>query len=239
MAEADDGFLSRWSRRKVAVARGAGVADLPLAPVAAPATAVSAVATAEPARAQSLPGEAGAAARAAQASSPPLPATTPNADAVAPTPTLADAQALTPQSDFSAFVGRAVAPEVRNAAMKKLFADPHFNVMDRLDIYIDDYSQPDPLSPQTLRQMVSAKFLNLVEDEPAEAPGQGRAGSGAPQANAVPDIAPSTSAPAVTPVTMPTESPGAVIPAASATHVAAAYAAPSIESEPPTPPCPR
>ena len=29
--------------------------------------------------------------------------------------------------------------------MKKLFSDPHFNVMDGLDTYIDDYGKPDPL----------------------------------------------------------------------------------------------
>lgn len=60
-----------------------------------------------------------------------------------------------------------VSPEVRNAAMKKLFADPHYNVMDGLDTYIDDYSNPDPISESMLRQMVSAKFLNLFPDEPA------------------------------------------------------------------------
>jgi hypothetical protein len=37
---------------------------------------------------------------------------------------------------------------VKNAAMKKLFADPHFNVMDRLDIYIDDYSSPTRCRPR-------------------------------------------------------------------------------------------
>ena len=34
---------------------------------------------------------------------------------------------------------------VKNAALKKLFADPHFNVMDGLDTYIDDYGKPDPI----------------------------------------------------------------------------------------------
>ena len=62
-------------------------------------------------------------------------------------------------------MGQGVAPEVKNAAMKKLFADPHFNVMDRMDIYIDDYSQPDPLPLAMLRQMNGAKFLNLFEEE--------------------------------------------------------------------------
>ena len=59
-------------------------------------------------------------------------------------------------------------PEImlfKNAAMKKLFADPHFNVMDRMDIYIDDYGQSDPIPEAMLRQMVGAKFLNLFEDE--------------------------------------------------------------------------
>ena len=76
-----------------------------------------------------------------------------------------DVKALTQESDYAPFVSRAVSPEVRNAAMKKLFTDPHYNVMDRLDIYIDDYSLPDPLPASMLRQMASAKFLKLFEEE--------------------------------------------------------------------------
>ena len=69
-------------------------------------------------------------------------------------------------SDFKPFIARGVDPAVRNAAMKKLFTDPHYNVMDRLDIYIDDYSQADPLPLSMLRKMASAQFLNLVDEEP-------------------------------------------------------------------------
>ena len=76
-----------------------------------------------------------------------------------------DVQQLTPESDYANFMARDVAPDVKNAAMKKLFSDPHFNVMDRMDVYIDDYSQPDPLPAAMLRQMASAKFLNLFEEE--------------------------------------------------------------------------
>lgn len=83
-------------------------------------------------------------------------------------PTLQDAQALTPESDFKPYMARGLAPEVKNAAMKKLFTDPHYNVMDRLDIYIDDYSKSDPIPESMLRQMVSAKFLKLFEDEDEE-----------------------------------------------------------------------
>ena len=82
-----------------------------------------------------------------------------------PLPTLEDVKNLTPQSDYAPFVARSVSPEVRNTAMKKLFTDPHYNVMDRLDIYIDDYTQPDPIPESMLRQMASAKFLNLFKDE--------------------------------------------------------------------------
>jgi hypothetical protein len=87
-----------------------------------------------------------------------------------PIPTMEDVHKLTAESDFAPFVARNVSPEVRNTAMKKLFTDPHYNVMDRLDIYIDDYSKPDPIPESMLRQMVSAKFLNLFkEEEDAEA----------------------------------------------------------------------
>lgn len=80
-------------------------------------------------------------------------------------PTLADTVQLTPDSDFQPFMAKDVASEVRNAAMKKLFTDPHFNVMDGLDIYIGDYNTPDPLPPEMLRQMVGAQFLGLWDDE--------------------------------------------------------------------------
>ena len=87
------------------------------------------------------------------------------AEPTLPLPTLQDVADLTADSDYSAFVARAVAPQVRNAAMKKLFADPHFNVMDGLDTYIDDYSLPDPLPQAMLRKMASAKFMQLFDDK--------------------------------------------------------------------------
>lgn len=82
-----------------------------------------------------------------------------------PPPTLAEAEALTPQSDFARFVKSDVDPQVKNLAMKKLFADPHFNIMDGLDTYIDDYNTPDPLPRSILRQLVQARTLGLLDDE--------------------------------------------------------------------------
>ena len=46
---------------------------------------------------------------------------------------------------------------VKRAALKKLFSDPRFNVMDGLDVYIDDYSIEDPIPPGMLAQLQHAQ----------------------------------------------------------------------------------
>jgi hypothetical protein len=49
--------------------------------------------------------------------------------------------------------------------MKKMFSDPHFNVMDGLDIYIDDYSKPDPIPLEMLKRMVQSDMLNIFRKD--------------------------------------------------------------------------
>jgi hypothetical protein len=131
-----DGFLGRWSLRKQAQRAGKPLVEPVTERVEPQAICPLPEAAAEP----GLP---------SREHAPPL--------------TLDDVQGLTAQSDFTPFVARGVAPEVRNAAMKKLFADPHYNVMDGMDTYIDDYSLADPLPEAMLRQMASASFLKLFE----------------------------------------------------------------------------
>lgn len=97
----------------------------------------------------------------------------------APLPTLEDVQRLTPDADFQPFVSHQVAPEVRNAAMRKLFSDPHFNVMDRMDIYIDDYGQSDPLPLGMLQKMSSAQFMEWLPPEEAVRPALSQTGEDA------------------------------------------------------------
>jgi hypothetical protein len=80
-----------------------------------------------------------------------------------------DVARLTRSSDFSRFVGTGVDRGVSNAAMKKLFSDPHFNVMDGLDTYIDDYGKPDPIPPAMLRKMTQSALLGLFDDDAAQA----------------------------------------------------------------------
>jgi hypothetical protein len=73
---------------------------------------------------------------------------------------------LDASSDYRAFVARDVDPQVRNAAFKKMFhSDPHFNVMDGLDVYIDDYNTPNPLPVAVMKTLVQARALGLIDDE--------------------------------------------------------------------------
>ncbi|MDQ9169682.1 DUF3306 domain-containing protein [Oxalobacteraceae bacterium R-40] len=85
----------------------------------------------------------------AQASVPRSAESTP-ASAAEPLPTLDDVARLTQESDYSPFVSKGIDQTIRRAALKKLFSDPHFNVMDGLDIYIDDYNKFQPLTPAML-----------------------------------------------------------------------------------------
>lgn len=60
-------------------------------------------------------------------------------------PTMGDVAGLGMDSDYSAFVARGVDKSVQRSALKKLFADPHFNIGDGLDLYMGDYNKPDPI----------------------------------------------------------------------------------------------
>ena len=143
MTENSGGFFSRWSQRKQAVKLG--LAEEDISPNKAQDKAQPSVQNSEVSVANVKPESADPAAE------PPK------------LPTLSDVEQLTPDSDFSTFMTQGVSPEVRNAAMKKLFTDPHYNVMDGLDIYIGDYNTPDPLPAGMLAKMVGAQFLGLVK----------------------------------------------------------------------------
>ena len=159
-------FFSRWSQRKQAVKQGVPLADaLP--------TAIT--------QSQTNPLQASShnAALAAQAGAPQTKTAAPSQSETTQEPakllTLEDVSKLTPESDFTSYMTQGVSPEVRNAAMKKLLADPHYNIMDGLDIYIGDYNTPDPLPEGMLAKMVGAQFLGLVkapEDVAQSAPSE-------------------------------------------------------------------
>jgi hypothetical protein len=136
MNQAPGGFLSRWARRKQEARAGVELApEPPAVPVDVVPAPAEAVAAVDPAPA----GE--------------------------PLPTLADVAQLTRESDYSRFVASGVDEGVKRAAMKKLFSDPHFNVMDGLDTYIDDYGKPDPIPLAMLRQLNQSRILRLFDDD--------------------------------------------------------------------------
>jgi hypothetical protein len=74
-------------------------------------------------------------------------------------PTLQDVEKLTYSDDLSPFFAQQVDELIRRAAMKKLFADPHFNIMDGLDVYIEDYNKFEPLTPETVAELNHAQAL--------------------------------------------------------------------------------
>jgi hypothetical protein len=93
---------------------------------------------------------------------PPLEKVSESNEPALPVATLEDVEKIDPLApDFSAFMKSDVDPAVQQAAMKKMFSDPHFNIMDGLDIYIDDYSKPDPLPAGMLERMAQSEMLKL------------------------------------------------------------------------------
>jgi len=90
-------------------------------------------------------------------------------DPKAPPPELPPADKLTFDSDYRAFFHPKVDEDVRRAALKKLFSDPRFNVMDGLDVYIDDYSKTEPIPPAMLAGLRQAqKILEWAKGEDQE-----------------------------------------------------------------------
>ena len=79
------------------------------------------------------------------------------AEPATPAPALPPIDSLTFESDFKEFMHSKVEQSVKRAALKKLFADPRFNVMDGLDTYIDDYTKADPIPDEMLARLDHAR----------------------------------------------------------------------------------
>ena len=150
-------FLSRWSKQKIAASEATN--KLPNAPEGSSETnEKTSIGVPFGAKSTENPH--------------PEPLSTIHEGDEAPAPTeLPPIDSLTHESDFTGFMGKDVEPGLRNQAMKKLFTDPHyqFEQMDKLDIYLDDYSKPDPIPPDMLRRMYQSKSLFLFDDEEKEA----------------------------------------------------------------------
>ena len=136
----DENFVSRWSKKKIEARRQASGDRL--GEDRQPAAGERQQATGERQEAK---------------------ATLPLAAEPAPLPAV---DSLTPESDFSPFMRDGVDPGTRRLAVKKLFEDPRYNVMDGLDVYIDDYSKPDPLPEGWLEKMTQVARLGIFQPAP-------------------------------------------------------------------------
>jgi hypothetical protein len=107
-----------------------------------------------------------------------------------PAPALPPVQDLTPASDFAPFMQPKVADALRRIALKKLFADPHFNVPDLNEAYSGDWTGGEPIGEAMLKSLNQARTVlfreeeeqkkkdaeakALAEEKPKEADGTGR-----------------------------------------------------------------
>lgn len=168
MSSEPESFLARWSRRKRAAERDVGRPEQRVAPEA-PATPPAAID--------------GAPVAGTEPASQPSRQAGPAATTEEPLPSIESLDGL--RSDYEAFFKQPVDENLRRAALKKLFADPHFNQMDMLDVYVDDYTQFEPL-PAALRMRLPSARAFLLDSERAEleaAEAQAGAAGDAPEAS--------------------------------------------------------
>ena len=106
-------------------------------------------------------------------------------------PTLDDVATLSFESDYSGFVAQGVDKAVRRLALKKLFSDPHFKVMDGLDIYIDDYNIASPVAADMLAELrhADSALARVLEDDEQVEKASGEGGEAPPQPELEPEPA--------------------------------------------------
>jgi hypothetical protein len=161
--------LRRWSQRKLEASRGAATKEGAAAPPADAALPVNAAPPVAP------------------AATPPTPVTV---------PTLPPVESLTPESDFAAFMQPKVDEALRRRALRKLFSDPRFNVMDGLDVYVDDYTQSAPVPEGLLARL---QPIHDVLDGPSPREAAVAVADESAAAPTAVDIAPASVAPVPTP----------------------------------------
>lgn len=144
----EGGFLSRWSRRKLEARQAQ-----PATPNANP-------------RPENPSTDAAAGLNVPQTAS----QTGTSSSAPMAPPPLPPLESLTPDADFSPFMAKGVEKNARNSALKTLFTDPHFNKMDGLDVYIDDYTQHTPIPMEMLKSLKQAQMLFADEAKNVEPP---------------------------------------------------------------------
>jgi len=134
-AEDKENFASRWSRRKIEARK---TEDAPAEPKPSSEPAVSAV----PADAAAAP---------------------PGAPAPRELPPLESLKGLA--SEYTEFLKPGVDENLRRSALKKLFADPHFENFERFEAYCEDFTKGEPIPLAMLKTLEHAKGLLFGDEE--------------------------------------------------------------------------
>jgi hypothetical protein len=80
-------------------------------------------------------------------------------------PVLPPVDELTPEADFSPFMHPKVGDALRRAALRKLFADPRFNVPDPYEAYSGDWTGGEPISKELLATLNQARSVLFPEQK--------------------------------------------------------------------------
>ena len=155
-AEDSADFVRRWSRRKVEARKPE---EKPAEPKSEAAAQAAPAATAAAAPAQPVPLKAAA----------PSGAGVQSAVAATQLPPLESLKGLA--SEYTEFLKPGVDEDLRRAALKKLFRDPHFENFERFEAYCEDYTKGAPIPLAMLKTLQHAKRL-LFDDEKKEEQGK-------------------------------------------------------------------
>jgi uncharacterized protein DUF3306 len=136
-AEDKENFASRWSRRKIEARKEKPAEPKPSSEPTVPAVPAVVDAAAAP----------------------------PGAPAPRELPPLESLKGLA--SEYTEFLKPGVDENLRRSALKKLFADPHFENFERFEAYCEDFTKGEPIPLAMLKTLEHAKGL-LFDDEKKE-----------------------------------------------------------------------
>jgi hypothetical protein len=145
IADDNENFVSRWSRRKIEARKAA---EKPAEPAPPPELAPPAVR--EISNAAVAPPDAGVQSAATAPQLPPI----------------ESLKGLA--SDYRDFMQPGVDDNLKRSALKKLFSDPHFENFERFEAYCEDYTQGEPIPLAMLKTLEHAKGLLFDEEKKEE-----------------------------------------------------------------------
>jgi len=155
----DDGFLTRWSRRKARADR------------------------AEPSDAAEEAAERPLAARPAPESESSVPGETVEAEHVQTDEDMPDLDTIDESTDMSGFFSPGVSEELRNQALRRLFRMAKFNITDGLDDYNEDFRNFAPLGDIVTSDMRHRMEMDRAKEE-SDALAQGEPPPASPEVDA-------------------------------------------------------